>query len=121
MLCTRKPFVEKPADAEDHNVYIYFSREQGGGVRRLFRKVRAPLPPTLPPPSSVTNQRRGHVQVGNQSSAFDAEVSGVRRGDGESYIYEQFVDTSESKPFVVRCSWFAWSPHRVGQMAHCRT
>ncbi|KAJ1955320.1 inositol hexakisphosphate and diphosphoinositol-pentakisphosphate kinase [Linderina pennispora] len=66
----RKPFVEKPCDAEDHNIYIYYSREQGGGVRRLFRKI------------------------GNKSSEFHAGYFPVRR-DG-SFIYEEFVDVDNS-------------------------
>lgn len=62
----QKPFVEKPVDAEDHNVYIYFPSAAGGGSQRLFRKV------------------------GDRSSVY-SPVSSVRK-EG-SYIYEDFVLT----------------------------
>lgn len=67
-----KPFVEKPVDAEDHNVCIYYGHTLGGGMKQLFRKV------------------------GNSASQYVEPAEGepyvrVRR-DG-SYMYEDFMST----------------------------
>jgi hypothetical protein len=62
-----KPFVEKPIDADDHNIAIYYPTSAGGGCKKLFRKI------------------------GNRSSEFYPDISEIRR-DG-SYVYEEFVET----------------------------
>ncbi|KAI0981559.1 hypothetical protein GJ496_006482 [Pomphorhynchus laevis] len=61
-----KPFVEKPLNAEDHNVYIYFQSSVGGGCQRLFRKI------------------------GCRSSIY-SNVNKIR--NDSDYIYEEFMPT----------------------------
>ena len=63
----KKPFVEKPLSAENHNIYIYYPPSSGGGSKRLFRKVK------------------------DRSSKFVSSVSTVRRSG--AYIYEEFIGT----------------------------
>jgi inositol hexakisphosphate/diphosphoinositol-pentakisphosphate kinase len=71
----RKPFVEKPISGEDHNICIYYPKSQGGGARKLFRKI------------------------GNKSSER-VEGMNIPRAilePNSSYLYEKFmhVDNSE--------------------------
>lgn len=62
-----KPFVEKPVDADDHNIAIYYPTSAGGGCKKLFRKI------------------------GDRSSEFYPHINEIRR-EG-SFIYEEFVET----------------------------
>lgn len=62
-----KPFVEKPSNGDDHNIYIYYPPSLGGGHKRLFRKTKI------------------------LSSLYIPNEDSIRRD--KSYIYEEFLQT----------------------------
>jgi inositol hexakisphosphate/diphosphoinositol-pentakisphosphate kinase len=62
-----KPFVEKPCNGDDHNIYIYYPPSLGGGHKRLFRKTK------------------------NLCSLYIPNEDNIRRD--KSYIYEEFLQT----------------------------
>jgi inositol hexakisphosphate/diphosphoinositol-pentakisphosphate kinase len=60
--------VEKPFDAENHYINIYYNQNEGGGCKRLFRKML------------------------NESSSFDVSTNSIRK-DG-NFLYEVFLPTN---------------------------
>ena len=62
-----KPFVEKPLNGDDHDIYIYYPPTLGGGHKRLFRKTK------------------------ELSSLYFPNLNEIRRD--KNYIYEEFLQT----------------------------
>ncbi|KAI5135221.1 inositol-hexakisphosphate/diphosphoinositol-pentakisphosphate 1-kinase [Nematocida ausubeli] len=66
-----KPYVEKPAYSEDHNINIYYSqncKERRQGICRLFRKI------------------------GSKSSNYDKNSGKISYREDGSFIYEKFIE-----------------------------
>ena len=78
-----RPFVEKPQDGDDHDVWIYHSTKQGGGCTKLHRKKN------------------------DQSSVRDFEQKRIR--EKGIFIYEPFLDT---RGLDIKVSAFVkhWTP-----------
>lgn len=97
-----KPFVEKPVSAEDHNIYIYFPSDYGGGSQRLFRKV------TVARTHARTRSLMCH-QIQDRSSSYSRESAVRKEG---SYIYEEFMATDGTDvkvscpnlPYICTCA-----------------
>ena len=72
-----KPFVEKPANAEDHNIFIYYPHSVGGGYKRLFRKIGNQSSQYYPPPDGT-----------------ETHLSYTPVRETTSFIYEDFMSTN---------------------------
>jgi hypothetical protein len=92
-----KPFVEKPISGEDHNIHIYYPHSMvglvfvwvGGGWIRRTREIHAA---NFHPPRQGGGVKRLFRKVENKSADYDPTHPGTVRRIG-SFIYETFLTT----------------------------
>ena len=69
-----KPFVEKPFNGDDHDIYIYYPPSLGGGHKRLFRKTKDLCSLYFPNLNEIRRDKSYIYEEYLQSDGFDVKV-----------------------------------------------
>ena len=80
-----KPFVEKPKNGDDHNIYIYYPMSHGGGQTRLFRKHKDLSSLYYPNKNKIRRDKSYLYEEYLQTDGFDIKVYTV----GENYAHAE--------------------------------
>ena len=80
-----KPFVEKPKNGDDHNIYIYYPMSHGGGQTRLFRKHKDLSSLYYPNQNKIRRDKSYLYEEYLQTDGFDIKVYTV----GENYAHAE--------------------------------
>ena len=80
-----KPFVEKPFNGDDHNIYIYYPPNLGGGHKRLFRKTKEYSSLYFPNSNKIRREKSYIYEEYLQSDGFDVKVYTI----GKDYAHAE--------------------------------
>ena len=80
-----KPFVEKPINGDDHDIYIYYPPNLGGGHKRLFRKTKEYSSFYFPTINEIRRDKKYIYEKFLQTDGFDIKVYTV----GEKYAHAE--------------------------------
>ena len=80
-----KPFVEKPLNGDDHDIYIYYPPNVGGGHKRLFRKTKEYSSFYFPTINEIRHDKKYLYEKFLQTDGFDIKVYTI----GEKYAHAE--------------------------------
>ena len=80
-----KPFVEKPLNGDDHDIYIYYPPNLGGGHKRLFRKTKEYSSFYFPTINEIRRDKKYIYEKFLQTDGFDIKVYTI----GENYAHAE--------------------------------
>ena len=90
-----KPFVEKPFNGDDHNIYIYYPPNLGGGHKRLFRKTKEYSSLYFPNANEIRRDKSYIYEEYLQSDGFDVKVYTI--GPDNAHAEERKSPTLDGK------------------------